>query len=150
MAISSYVLKVFGAAGANGERADYNPNRASSLATENITATFSRKFKGPTRTGHGSLHFISTSAALVATMTFWVSNMPDPDETNDAHWVAVTAPASINLAASQNTYVVLPDMTGVQGAGWYPEWIRAKITFTSGAGTIVGWWRGEDVTTAGK
>lgn len=103
------------------------------------TTANNRRLKGPKRTGHFS-YFVRNGAASGAgsTFTVWYSNLPDPDPTNDTHWVQDASIASIDLTVANTSYFV-------NVGNVFAEWIRFKPSVLVSAGDLVVWSRVEGV-----
>lgn len=90
--IGSATRRVFGVSSLQVTRDTTSAGKNSQLVPEVLTvAAVCRKTKGPLGRGSGqwSLHIQNPAASgATSTLTVWYSNMPEPDETNDAHWVA--------------------------------------------------------------
>lgn len=91
-------------------------------------ATHYRKFPGPSGLGEWSYHVNPTSAAGAASaLTFWYSNLPDPDPTNAAHWVD-SGISSIDLTATTDAQASV--------TGKYFAWIMAKAVVAASTGAL--------------
>ena len=136
--INSFVKRLFGGTVGADQAARAQTGTSSQLIGENITATTSRKTKGPQRNAHLSYHgVIGAGSAPSATLTVWYSNLPDPDETNDAHWVQDTTIAAQSLNAAGSFFGNLGNVNA--------EHVRFKVTYTSGTINLVLWVRSEGV-----
>lgn len=129
MAITnSTVKRIFGGpADLRGRhQADSTSQRVAEPLAVGVTA---RKFKGPKSNGHMSIMTrVATASGATSTMTFWYSNLPDPDETSDADWSLDTSLTSIDLTATGNTFYNAGNVNA--------EWVRVKVTTVTTAGTI--------------
>ena len=136
--INSYVKCLFGRTVSPDQAARALAGSAAQTLGENITATTSRKTKGPQLNGHYSYHaIVGAGSSPVGTLTIWYSNLVDPDETNDAHWVQDAAIASLDLSVVANTFVNVGNVNA--------EHVRFKVTRTSGTINLVLWVRSEGV-----
>ena len=106
------------------------------LNGETVSASTGRRTVGVVKGGRFSAHLVIGSG-ITGSVTVWYSNLPDPDETNDAHWVQDTnAQSQVTLSgAAVNAFLAA---SGVIAAYW-----RVKVTVTSGSGTVVCWTRQE-------
>jgi hypothetical protein len=106
------------------------------MQAESITANCSRMVRGPRANGHYSAQVIvGAGSAPVATLTVWYSNLPDPDPTNDAHWVQDANITGINLATVVNTMINVGNVNS--------EWVRFKVAYTSGTVSLILYSRSE-------
>jgi len=97
---------------------------------ELLTATTSRKIKGPQRVGHFCYHAqVAAGTTPVGTLTVWYSNLPNPDETSDADWVQDASIASLDLSVVANTFINVGNV--------FAEYIRFKVTRTSGTISLI-------------
>lgn len=106
-------------------------NPANQAASETLAVTTHyRKFPGPSDDSGGvwSYHVNPTSAAgATSTLTFWYSNLPDPDPTNSAHWVD-SGITSIDLTSTNDTFGT--------ATGKFPVWIMAKAVIATSTGAL--------------
>jgi hypothetical protein len=65
----------------------------------------------------------------------WYSNLPNPDPTVDAHWVQDTGITSIDLSVVANTFLNIGNVNA--------EWVRFKVTRSSGTIALYLWARVE-------
>ncbi len=141
MAFLTASRRVFGGkpATANGTQADdLNTNTVNQLQAESITATTGRMIKGPRANGHYSAHVIvGTGTSPVGTLDVWYSNLPDPDPTNDAHWVKDSSVTDIDLSAAATKMINVGNVNC--------EWVRFKVTRTSGTLSLILFARAEGV-----
>lgn len=124
----SVPTKIFGGPADALGRATASPS--TQRVAETLTATTSRKMKGPQRAGHFSYHAqVAAGSTPVGTLTIWYSNLPNPDETSDADWVQDTGIASLDLSVVANTFVNVGNV--------FCEYIRFKLTRTSGTISLI-------------
>lgn len=136
--INAYVKCIFGRDLAGDQAARAMSGKTAQTQVENVAATTSRKMKGPQRNGHFSYHLsVAAGSSPVGTLTVWYSNLPDPDETNDAHWVQDTSIASVDLSVVANTFVNVGNVNA--------EHVRFKVTRSSGTIALYLWARVEGV-----
>lgn len=104
-----------------------------------ISATANaRRFKGPKDGGHFSLFFRNLGASgATSALTLWYSNLPDPDPTDDTHWVQDTTFTTIDLTVANTSYFY--NIGNV-----FAEWFRIKPVVAASAGALVCWARIED------
>lgn len=92
--------------------------------------------KGPKGSGNWSAHIGNLVASgATSALTVWYSNLPEPDVTNDAHWVQDIGIAAVDLTAVANTMI--------SKAGCAAEWIRFKPAVAASGGTMFLWYRAE-------
>ena len=104
-------------------RASSGPN--AQTIKELVAATTGRRVRGPSQNGHFSYHLmVAAGTAPVGTLTIWYSNLPDPDPTNDAHWVQDTSIASVDLSVVANTFINVGNVNA--------EFVRFKVTRSGG------------------
>lgn len=96
--------------------------------------THYRKFPGPAGSGSmWSYHINPTSAAgATSALTFWYSNLPDPDPETAAHWVD-SGIAAIDLTSTADSFATVVDKA--------PVWIMAKAVIANSAGQLYGYVR---------
>lgn len=106
------------------------------LLGETVAATTSRRFMGPSKGGRGSAHLV-IGAGITGSVTVWYSNLPDPDETNDAHWFQdASSSATVTLSGSAvNSFLAWGNVMA--------SYVRIKVTVSGGSGTVVCWTRAE-------
>lgn len=139
--IGSDVIKVFGdplIPAADGGTPFPNQSPAAQLDGETLAvATTSRKVKGPQRGGHFSFFGrVTEASAGASSLTVWYSNLPEPDATNDAHWVQDATIGSIALTAVASFFNTVGNV--------YAEWVRFKCVVAGDTADLVLWYRSED------
>jgi len=70
--------------------------------------------------------------AVTDTDTFWASDKPKPDETDDADWVQVTTIVVTSPTGSESKHRYDLDRVGAR-------WLRIKVVHGSGTGKRRGW-----------
>lgn len=134
--IGAFSKMLFGADGTQNARASGGANHQ--LIPESIVTTTSRITRGPQRFGQWSAQaFVGAGTAPVGTLTVWYSNLPNPNPDLDAHWSPIAGIASIDLAVPATPFIDI--------ASAFPEWIRFKVTRTSGTISLVLWVRASGV-----
>lgn len=121
------VLVYGGATGDQASRAVTNP---SVQVTGEVlpVATYGRRVRGPRRNGNFSFHGAASSAGGAGSqLTVEYSLLPNPDETNAAHWVD-SGIAPVVLTATT------PFLQSV--AAKHVEWIRYKIVIGTSQGSV--------------
>lgn len=129
--IGSQVKMLFGAGGDQLARSSAGANHQT--IPELLTATTSRVTTGPQGTSANAYSFhaiVAAGTAPVGTLTVWYSNLPNPDPTNDAHWVQDTGVTAIDLAVVANT------LKTVNASAMH---IRFKVLVTSGTISLILW-----------
>lgn len=103
----------------------------------------SRRFRGPTRFGSFSIHWVNTVASgATSTAVVSYSDLPDPDPTNDAHWGATDAGiTAIDLVATGGNQAT----TFSVKTGCFAQWVRIKATTVTTAGSAYCWVRSDGV-----
>jgi hypothetical protein len=136
--INSYVKCLFGRTLVAEQAARAMSGSNAQTQGENITATVARETKGPQRGAHMSYHgIIGAGSAPSASLSVWYSNLPDPDVTNDNHWVLDASIAAQSLNAAGSFFGNLGNVNA--------EHVRFKVTYTSGTANLVLWVRAEGV-----
>lgn len=143
---NSKVRRIFGgkeSAPATGtsltyQRALTNPGDQAVAETLPVGTTY-RRFPGPA--GHHawwSYHInVVTAAGATSTLTFWYSNLPDPDPTDATHWID-SGISSLDLTStSADIFATIADKA--------PAWIMAKAVVANSTGTIWGYVRTADI-----
>ena len=129
------VQKVFGGPSDQGAR-DQISSTTQLLPEALVVGSTSRKIRGPKANGHFSIHVRNlTASGATSTMTFWYSNLPDPSETDDTHWIQETLITAIDLTVIGNTFYNVGNVNA--------EWIRIKTVAVTTAGTLYAYSRVE-------
>lgn len=133
---TSQAIRVFGGGVTDqGSRAFTNPSNQA-VAEVLAVATTSRKVRGPRSNGHFSYHLSITEASAGASaITVWYSNLPNPDETDDTHWVQDTTIGSIALTS---TTTVFGNVGNVNA-----EWVRYKAVVAADTASVFLYHRAE-------
>lgn len=133
--IGSYAIKVFGTPSDPNGKPFPNQSPAAQLSGETLpvaTPSTCRKIKGPQSGGHLSFFGRVTEASAGASaLTVWYSNLPEPDETNDAHWVQDTTIGSIALTSIASFFNTVGNV--------FAEWIRFKTVVAGDTADLVLW-----------
>lgn len=127
---TSKAQRVYGGPSDQASKASVNTaGQAVPEALAVSTTLNNRRFKGPARAGNGTLHwFTATPSGATSSGTLDVSNLPDPDPMNDAHW-APSGLGPIDLTTTATATLI--KFTGV-----YVEWIRVKPSVVTTAGSV--------------
>lgn len=134
---SGTVSRLFGGPGDEAGRLSAGPT--TERVGETISATTSRRMKGPQRNGHYSFHGKVTSAfGATSTLTIWYSNLPNPDGTSDADWVQDTSIAAIDLTSTNGFFQAVGNVCA--------EYVRFKVTRNTSDGALWLFVRSEGVS----
>ncbi len=134
--VTSTVHRIFGHPDAIG-RLNVEAN-GQTLAETLAVGTTARRFRGPKANGHFSIHArVASAAGATSVLTFWYSNLPDPDVDTEGHWVQDTGIADIDLTSVATNFVNVGNVNA--------EWIRAKAVVATTTGTAYMYTRVEGV-----
>lgn len=134
--IGAFSKMLFGADGTQNARASGGSNHQ--LIPESIVTTTSRITKGPQRFGQWSAQLIVGAGTVpVGNLTVWYSNLPAPDPDVDGHWSQILTIAAVDLSVPGTPFLDISNT--------FPEWIRFKVTRTSGTINLVLWARANGV-----
>lgn len=89
------------------------------------------------RVGSGTGHHMEWSGTPTGTLTFWVSNKPQPREDSDTDWVQITDFTITNPAGSASKAFYNLGNMQANRARW-------KYVNASGSGTLYGWATSKD------
>ena len=141
MALSPIVKRLYGGGSDQAARTT-QPSEANSRVGEALvvsTTANARMFKGPQQNAHFSIHVRNlTASGAASTITWWYSNLPNPDPAVDSDWVQDTSITAIDLTVANATYMV--NVGNVNA-----EWIRVKPSVAVSAGTLYAYTRVEGV-----
>jgi hypothetical protein len=135
MAISSTVtIPVYGMASQKATTGEALQTVSETLL---VSATAnSRRAKGPKKGGRWTFHFFNeTASGGGSTLSFGYSNLPDPDPTNDAHWVDSGITAIVLTTTATGTFTATANVEA--------QWIRFKMNVATSAGKVWGWYNAE-------
>lgn len=140
--IGSFVKRIYGLTADTtelGPALRASPSASTQMVPEVLpVATTSRKFKGPQRNGHFSVHIMCTEAGAGGSgVTVWYSNLPEPDVTNDAHWVQDATIGTVALTAAANFFLNVGNV--------HAEWVRLKSVVVGDTASVVVWARCEGI-----
>lgn len=136
---TTYSRRTYGVSSIEDERnRSTNETSQAQAETLSVSATANnRRFRMPRGGGHFSLHTrVGSASGATSALTVWYSNLPNPDVTDDTHWVQDTSITAIDLTVANTTY--FHNVGNV-----YAEWIRIKPVVASSAGTMYQWLRVE-------
>jgi hypothetical protein len=99
--------------------------------TFQVSATANnRRVRGPTKGGRITFHFFNeTASGATSALTIGYSNLPNPDVTNDNHWVDSGIAPIVMTTTATGTIQLLDKV--------YAQWVRFKPTVVTSAGK--GW-----------
>lgn len=86
-----------------------------------------------------SWHFVMSGSSLTAALTFWCSNIPNPDTADDDDWVEATD-ITLTGPSTASSFKGL-----VTVANCNAKWYRAKIVTSNGTGSATVYMHGKKV-----
>ena len=128
MPVTGYTsYRLFG--GASDQSGRESGDATNQRVPETVSATTSRKMRGPKANGHFAVMMRVTSAFGASSLaTVWYSILPDPDETSDADWVQDSNITAVDLTATGNTLLNVGNVNA--------EWVRLKVVRATSDGAL--------------